>query len=134
MLQRGEPISSNRLLMQKLQGGKTSKGLGSANPSSKRKQPEKTDRQPPKKPKIAPEPALGLKTEGKKTVTKLVYGKGKELMTNFVPSTEKPPVLLLEDSKYALEQLSSIITVDDCEDLSNHAIEATRETSLFCIA
>ena len=55
-------------------------------------------------------------------------------MTGSVPSAEKPPILLLEDSKYALEWLSSIITVDDCEDLSNHAIEAMRETSLFCIA
>ena len=79
------------------------KGLGSANPSSKRKQLEKPDRQPPKKPKVAPEPVLGLKVEGKKTVTKPVHGKGKGLMTSSVPSTEKPPVLLREDSKYALE-------------------------------
>ena len=63
--------------MQKQQGGQTSKGLGSTNPSSKRKQPEKIDRQPPKKPKVSLEPVLGLKTEGKKTVTKPVYGKGK---------------------------------------------------------
>ena len=46
---------------------------------------------------------------------------------------EKPPVLL-HDSKYALEQLLSIITADDFEDLSNHATEAIRETGLFCIA
>ena len=50
-------------------------------------------------------------------------------MTSSVPSAEKPPVLLCEDSKYALEQLLSIITVDDYEDLSNHAIEAMREMS-----
>jgi len=49
-------------------------------------------------------------------------------MTGSVPSAEKPPVLLCEDSKYALEQLSSIITVDNYEDLSNHATEAMRET------
>ena len=55
-------------------------------------------------------------------------------MTGSVPSAEKPPILLLEDSKYALERLSSIITVDDYDDLSNHVIEAMRETSLFCIA
>ena len=55
-------------------------------------------------------------------------------MTGFVPSAEKPPILLLEDQKYALERLSSIITVDDYDDLSNHVIEAMRETSLFCIA
>ena len=51
-----------------------------------------------------------------------------------VPSVEKPPILLREDSKYALEQLSSIITVDDYEDLSNHPTEAIGETVLFCIA
>uniref|UniRef100_A0A7N2M3B1 Uncharacterized protein n=1 Tax=Quercus lobata TaxID=97700 RepID=A0A7N2M3B1_QUELO len=43
-------------------------------------------------------------------------------------SIEKPPVLLREDSKYALEQLSFIITTDNYEDLSNHAIEAVGET------
>ena len=47
---------------------------------------------------------------------------------------EKPPVLLHEDSKYALEQLSSIIIIDDYKDLSNHATEAMRETGLFSIA
>ena len=50
------------------------------------------------------------------------------------PSAEKPPVLLHEDSKYTLEQLSSIITIDDYEDLSNHVTKAMGETSLFCIA
>ena len=55
-------------------------------------------------------------------------------MTGSVPFAEKPPVLLREDSKYALEQLSSIIMVDDYEDLSNHATEAMGEMSLFCIA
>ena len=89
--------------MQKQQGGQTSKGSGSANPSSKREQLEKPNCQPSKKPKVAPEPFLGLKTEGKKTVTKPVHGKGKGLMTSSVPSAEKPPVLLCEDSKYALE-------------------------------
>ena len=47
---------------------------------------------------------------------------------------EKPPVLLREDSKYALEKLASIISVDDYEDLGNHATEAMGETGLFCIA
>ena len=52
------------------------------------------------------------------------------------PSTtqEKPPILLREDSKYALEKLSSIISFDDYEDLSNHATEAMGESGLFCIA
>ena len=56
--------------IQKQQGGQTLKGPSSAIPSSKRKQPEKTDREPSKKPKIAPEPILGLKVGGKKVVTK----------------------------------------------------------------
>ena len=55
-------------------------------------------------------------------------------MTGSVSITEKPPVLLREDSKYALEQLSSIITIDDYEDLSNHATDAMGETGLFSIA
>ena len=103
--------------------------------SSKRKQSEKTDRHPPKKPKIVPEPDVGLKAKGKKkTVTKPYPRKGKRLMTGYDPSIEKAPILLHEDSKYVLEQLSSIITVDDYEDLSNHATEAMGETGLFCIA
>ena len=47
---------------------------------------------------------------------------------------EKPPVLLREDSKYALEKLSSIMSSDDYEDLGNHATEAMGETGLFSIA
>ena len=47
---------------------------------------------------------------------------------------KKPLVLLHEDSKYASEQLSSIITFDDYKDLSNHATEAIGETKLFNIA
>ena len=77
---------------------------------------------------------MGLKAETKKTVTPLGQGRGKGLMTGPVPVTEKPPVLLCEDSKYALEQLSFIITADDYEDLSNHATKAMRETGLFSIA
>ena len=48
--------------------------------------------------------------------------------------TEKPLVLLCKDSKYALEQLSSIITSNNYEDLSNHVTEAMGETRLFNIA
>ena len=55
-------------------------------------------------------------------------------MTGSVPFAEKPLVLFCEDLKYALEQLKSIITVDDYENLSNHATEAIGETGLFCIA
>ena len=55
-------------------------------------------------------------------------------MTGLVPVTEKLLVLLRKDSKYALEQLLSIITADDYEDLSNHTTEAMGETRLFSIA
>ena len=83
--------------------------MGSANPSTKRKQLEKADRLP-KRPKVVLEPVVGLKTKVKKTVTKPGPKKGKGLMTGSAPTVEKVPVLLREDSKYALEQLSSIIT------------------------
>ena len=108
------------------------KGMGPANPASKRKPSEKTDC-PPKIPKVTPDPVIGLKVEPKKTVTPLGQGRGKGLMTGPVPITKNPPVLLRKDSKYALEQLSSIITANDYEDLSNHAAEAMGETGLFSI-
>ena len=50
------------------------------------------------------------------------------------PIAEKPPILLSENYKYALEKLLSIITTDDYDDLSNHATEAMGETGLFRIA
>ena len=52
------------------------------------------------------------------------------------PSTipEKPPILLREDSKHALEQISSIIFAEDYEDLGKHSTEAMGESSLFVVA
>ena len=94
------------------------KGTSPANLFTKRKPSEKTDRLP-KKPKVVPKSVVGLKVKIKKTVTLVGQGRGKGLMTGPVPVTEKPLVLLREDSKYVLEQLSSIITSDDYEDLSN---------------
>ena len=117
----------------KQEGSQPYKGTSPANPSTKRKSSEKTDRFP-KKPKVFPEFVMGLKAETKKTVTPIGQGKGKGLMTGLVPVTDKPPVLLCEDSNYALEQLSSIITTDDYEDLSNHVTKAMGETGLFSIA
>ena len=87
-----------------------------------------------KKPKTAPETVVGLKAEIKKTVTPIGIGRGKGLMKGPNIVAEKPPVLLREDSKYALEKLGPIISIDDYEDLNNHAIEAIGETGLFCIA
>ena len=51
------------------------------------------------------------------------------------PSTilEKPPVLLREDFKNALEQISSIISAEDYEDLGNHSTEAMGEFGLFAV-
>ena len=109
------------------------KGMGSSNQSIKRKQSSKGDR-PLKKPKVPLEPVVGLMVEGTKTVTLMKHGAGKGTMKAQSTSQEKPPILFREDSKYALEQLSSIITSKDYEDLGNHFTEAKRETRLFAIA
>ena len=47
---------------------------------------------------------------------------------------EKPPILLREDSKHALEQISYIISAEDYEDLGNHSMEAMGESGLFVVA
>ena len=109
------------------------KGTSSSNPSTKRKQLSKGDR-PPKKPKVPLEPVIRLMAESAKTATPVKHGTSKGPMK--VPSTsqEKPPVLFREDSKYALEQLSSIITSEDYEDIGNHSTEVMGETGLFAIA
>ena len=104
-----------------------------SNPSIKRKLLEKQGRLP-KKPKFILEPIVGLEAEGKKKVTPGKHGARNGFMKGPFTTQEKRPVLLREDSKYALEKLSSIITFDDYEDLSNHAIKAMGETGLFCIA
>ena len=69
-----------------------------------------------------------------KTVTPVKHGAGKGLMK--APSTipEKLSVLLREDSKHALEQISSIISAEDYEDLGKHSTEAMGESSLFVVA
>ena len=87
-----------------------------------------------KKPKVPLEPLVRLMAEGVKTVTSAKHGAGKGMMKAPSTSQEKPPVLLREDSKYALEQLSSIITSEDYEDLDNHSTEAMGEIGLFAIA
>ena len=109
------------------------KGTGSSNPSTKRKQLPKGDR-PAKKPKVPLEPVVGLMAKGAKTVTQVKQGVGKGLMKAPSTTQDKPPVLIHEDSKHALEQLSSIISSEDYEDLSNHSTEAMGETGLFVIA
>ena len=79
------------------------------------------------------EPVLGLMAEGTKTVTPAKHGGGKGLMIPPPASQKKPPVLLREDPKYALEKLSSIIGSEDYKDLGNHSTEAMGETGLFSI-
>ena len=113
--------------------GQQPKETGLSNPSIKRKLLEKQGRLP-KKPKTILEPIVGLEAEGKKIVTPAKHGAGKGLTKGSSTTQEKPPILLREDSKYTLEKLSSIISSDDYEDLSNHATEAMGETWLFCIA
>ena len=80
------------------------------------------------------EPVLGLMAEGTKTVTPAKHGGGKGLMIPPLGSKKKPPILLREDPKYALEKLSSIIGNEDYEDLGNHSTEAMGEIGLFSIA
>jgi len=106
---------------------------GSSNPSTKRKLSEKQGHLP-KKPKTILEPIVGLEGEGKKTITPAKHRVGKGFMKGLSTTQEKPSIILYEDSKYALVKLSSIITSEDYEDLSNHAKKAMREIGLFCIA
>ena len=113
--------------------GQLPKETGSSNPSTKRKLPKKQGHLP-KKPKTILEPVMGLEAEGKKTITPAKHGVGKGFMKGRSTTHEKPPVLLCKDSKYVLEKLSSIITSNDYEDLSNYVTEAMGETGLFCIA
>ena len=103
-----------------------------SNPSVKRKPTPKGDRQA-KKPKVSLEPVVGLMAEGK-TITPMKHGASKGFMK--APSTilKKPLVLLREDSNHALEQISSIISAEDYEDLGNHSTEAMGESGLFAVA
>ena len=106
------------------------KGLGSL---AKRKQPSKSDH-PHKQQKVPLEPVVGLMAEGARIVTLVKHGSGKGLMKAPSTSQEKPPPLLRDDSKFALEKLSSIISMEDYEDLGNHSTEAMGETGLFAVA
>ena len=72
--------------------------------------------------------------EGAKTVTLSKHRSGKGLMKAPSISQEKPPPVLRDDSKFALERLSSIISSEDYEDLDNHSTEAMGETGLFAVA
>ena len=78
------------------------KGTGSSNPFIKRKLPSKGDR-PPKKPKVPLEPVVGLMAESVKIVTSVKHGGGKGFIKAPSTNQEKPPVLLCEDSKHALD-------------------------------
>ena len=102
-------------------------------PSIKRKSSSKSDR-PHKQQKVSLEPVVGLMAKGAKTVTPVKHGSGKGLMKAPSTSQEKPPPLLRDDSKFALEKLSSIISSEDYEDLGNHSTEAMGETGLFAVA
>ena len=99
------------------EGDQIPNGTDQSHSSSKRKVPPKQDH-PPKKPKVSLELVVGLEAEGTKTVTLAKHGTGKSFMKGLSTSQEKPPILFREDSKYALERLSSIITSDDYEDLA----------------
>ena len=108
-------------------------GTGSSKPSAKRRPFPKRDCAP-KKQKVSSEPVLGLMAEDTKMVTPAKHGGGKGLMIPPLGSQKKPPVLLREDPKYALEKLSSIISSEDYKDLGNHSTEAMGDGSLlYCL-
>ena len=107
-------------------------GTSSSKPSTKRRPLAKGDHAP-KRPKVSLEPVVGLMADGTKTATPSKHGAGKGLMIPPPSSQKKPPILLREDPKYALEKLSLIISFEDYEDLGNHSMEAMGETSLFSI-
>ena len=69
-----------------------------------------------------------------KMATLVKHGAGKGFMKAPSNIPEKPPVLLHEDSKHALEQISSITSAEDYEDLGNHSTEAMGESGLFAVA
>ena len=102
------------------------------NMSIKRKSTPKRDRQA-KKPKVSLEPVVGLMAKGK-TATPVKHGAGKGFMKAPSNIPKKLPVLIREDSKHALEQISSIISAEDYEDLGNHSMEAIGESGLFVVA
>ena len=102
------------------------------NPSIKRKSAPKSDRQV-RKSKVSLEPIVGLMAEGK-MVTPARHRVGKGFMKAPSNIPEKPLVLLREDSKHTLEQILSIISAEDYEDLGDHSTEAIRESGLFAVA
>ena len=108
-------------------------GTGSSKPSAKKRPLLKRDRAH-KKQKVSTEPVIGLMAEDTKMVTPAKQGGGKGLVVPPSNSQKKPPILLREDPKYALEKFSSIIGNEDYEDLGNHSTEAMGETGLFSIA
>ena len=77
---------------------------------------------------------VGEIPDASKFPSKLGPGKGKGLIMGQVPIAKKCPILLREDSQYALKQLSSIIKENDYDDLGNHATKAMGETGLFNLA
>ena len=101
--------------------------------SPKRKPSTKFDH-PLKKQKVSLEPVIGLMAEGTKTITPVKHGSRKGLMKAPATNQEKPPPLLHDDSKFALEKLASIILPEDYKDLGNYSMEAMGEIGLFAIA
>ena len=71
--------------------------------------------------------------KGVKAVTPVKHGAGKGFMKASSTNQKKPPILLRKDSKQALEQISSIMTSEDYEDLGNHYTEVMRESGLFAV-
>ena len=113
-------------------GGVALSAVVAVNLPTKRKTAPKSNHQE-KKSKDSLEPVVGLMAEGK-TVTPAKHGSGKGFMKASSNLPEKPPVFLCEDSKHALEQISSIFSAEDYEDLGNHSMKAMGESGLFAVA
>ena len=79
------------------------------------------------------EPVVRLMAKGVKAVTPVKHGAGKGFMKALSTDHKKPPILLRKDSKHVLEQISSIMTSEDYEDLGNHSTEVMRESGLFAV-
>ena len=122
----------SQAVKKKKSGDVVSTATVASNPSVKRKPTPKGDHQA-KKPNFSLELVVGLMAEGK-TITPVKHGAGKGFIKALSTIAEKPPVLLREDSKHALEQISSIISAEDYKDLGNHSTETMGESGLFAVA
>ena len=117
---------------QQEEGVPPTRGTIPIKPFIKRKMMDKVDHSA-KKSKVVISPTVRETAQFANLPLSLRHGTGKGLMTAKGLVVEQRPPLLREDSRYAIEQLLSIIKDDGYKDLGNHATEAMGETGLFCL-